>query len=149
MPLTLITMQPLQPTQEIVEPPSPPTLTPIEAIKKYSDEYKIDANLLYSVLYCESNLNPQAPSGDNNHSHGIAQIKDPTWDGLEKKLGLKLDKKSWTDAIRLTAGAFSIGEGKHWTPYRAIKNGGSFTFINVHTKKEQTVYCKYQNIPVK
>lgn len=147
LPLSLITMQPVQPKVEIEKPLYWENPAPIEVIKKYSDEYKIDANLLYSVLYCESKLDPNRKPGDSGHSKGIAQIKDPTWDELEKKLGLELDKDSYHDAIRLTAGAFSIGEGRLWTPWRAIKNGGSYTFINVHTKKEQTIYCKYQTIP--
>lgn len=149
LPLSLLTMQPLQPKAEIEKPLYWENPAPIEVIQKYSDEYKIDANLLYSVLYCESRLDPQTKSGDSNRSHGIAQIKDGTWESLEKRLGHELDKKSYLDAIRLTAYAFSINEGRNWTPYRAIKNGGSYTFTNVHTGKEQTVYCKYQTIPSK
>ncbi len=146
LPLSLVG-QLVSPTPEIERPLYWENPAPIEVIKKYSDEYKIDANLLYSVLICESSLNPQTSAGDSGHSKGIAQIKDTTWDSLETKLGLDLDKGSYHDAIRLTAGAFSINEGNNWTPYRAIKNGGSYTFFNRHTQEWQTVYCKYQNIP--
>lgn len=148
LPLSLIG-QLVSPTPEIEKPLYWVNPAPIEVVQKYSDEYKIDANLLYSVLICESNLNPNVQAGDSGHSKTIAQIKDPTWDYLEKKLGLSLDKGSYHDAIRLTAGAMSISEGENWTPYRAIKNGGSYTFFNRHTQKWQTVYCKYQTIPVK
>jgi hypothetical protein len=147
--LPLLAMpQPVQPEPQIIEPTVWVAPTPIQVIKKYSDEYKIDASLLYSVLICESSLNPQISAGDSGHSKGIAQIKDPTWDYLEKKLNLDLDKGSYHDAIRLTAGALSINEGNNWTPYRAIKNGGSYTFFNRHTGKEQTVYCSYKTIPI-
>ncbi len=146
LPLSMYTLQPTETVAPIQEPLHWENPAPIEVIQKYSLEYGIDPNLLYSVLWCESRLDPEIHSGDGGRSHGIAQIKTRTWASLEGKLGEDLDEKSYHDAIRLTAFAFSIDEGKNWTPYRAIKNGGSYTFRNAHTGETQTVYCKYQKM---
>lgn len=146
LPLTFITMQPVEPKEQITEPMVEVAPAPTAVILKYSLEYGIDYNLLYSTLLCESSLNPQVKSGDSGQSHGIAQIKTKTWEFLEKKLGEDLDDKSYYDAIKLTAFAFSVNEGDNWTAYRAIKNGGSYTFFNRHTQEWQTVYCKYRKM---
>ena len=147
LPLGILLNQPIEPDNSIKTPLIWENPSPTEVVKKYAEVYEIDVDLLYSVLICESNLNPKVKPGDNGHSKSIAQIKDPTWDYLEEKLGHTLDKDSYHDAIRLTAFAFSIDEGKNWTPWRAIKNGGSYTFTNVHTGKTQTVYCPLREIP--
>ena len=134
--------QPEQPEVKIYNP------TPQEAIVRYSSEYGISPDLLYSVLFCESGVNPNVKNGDSGHSKGIGQIKDPTFESLEKQIGEDLDRISYSDNIKAVAFGISSGQGNLWTAYRAIKNDGSYTFINSHTKKEQTVYCKLQKMPV-
>lgn len=132
--------QPPQPEVKIYNP------TPLEAIVRYSNEYGVSQDLVYSVLKCESNLNPNVPAGDSGHSKGIGQIKDPTFLDLEEQIGEDLDRVSYSDNIKAVAFGIASGQGNLWTAYRAIKNGGSYTFTNVHTGKKQTVHCNLQKM---
>lgn len=139
----MVTPQLLQPKIENIEPQSQVALTPVETIKKYSQEYNIDENLLYSIIKCESGFNQNAVG-----LHGevtMAQFLPSTFYGQAKKMGEQLDIKSYHDTIKLTAYSLANGDGKLWTTYVAIKNGGKYTF----TDKKGTVYtarCNYQII---
>ena len=132
--------QPPQPEVKIYNP------TPLEAIVRYSNEYGVSQDLVYSVLKCESGVNPNIHAGDGGHSKGIGQIKDLTFLELEKGVGEDLDRVSYSDNIRAVAYGISSGQGNLWTAYRAIKNGGSYTFKNSQTGKIQTVYCNLQKM---
>lgn len=143
----LVMPQPVNTNAEIVEPPSQVALTPIEVIKKYSDEYGVDENLAYSVLKCESGL--QHPKiGDGGKSVSIAQWSPKTFESEAKKKGEVLDINSMHDATKLAIWTFSQGRGYQWTMYQAVVKGGSYTFKNAYTGEIQTVYCKYQTIPI-
>ncbi len=146
LPLSFIS-QLVSPTPEIEKPLYWENPAPIEVIQKYSAEYGVDANLVYSVLKCESGL--QHPKiGDGGKSVSIAQWNPETFKDEAKKKGEVLDINSMHDATKLAIWTMSEGRGYKWTMYQAVVKGGSYTFKNSYTGETQTVYCKYQSIPI-
>lgn len=107
--------------------------------------YGVDSQIVDRVLDCESDYVHTA-KGDGGRSKGIAQIQKPTWDWMEaqyyKEWGEHLDYLSSHDQIKLLAYQISKGNGNNWTSYRAIKNGGKYSFWSNQMKKHYTVYCK-------
>lgn len=146
LPLGILLNQPIQPEAQIQTPLIWDNPSKIEVIEKYSTEYGLDKNLVYSMLFCESTLNENA-IGDSGKSKGISQYNPNTFIRHEKKLGEDLDEQSWHDSIKLMTFAIANGMGNEWTSYRAIKNGGSYTFKNSYTGKTQTVKCNLREIP--
>lgn len=123
----------------------PKELTPKEYIIKYAQEYGVSEKLLLKVAECESELDINAINNDEPNgiqSLGIYQIQPPTWEYFEKKFNVDLDPNIPEDNIKMAAIAFSKNEGLNWTSYRAIKNGGTYTFVSSKNGKKYTVYCK-------
>lgn len=134
-------MQPVHSPVEIQ--PQFDNSNPKEVIVRYANEYNVDKNLIYSILKCESNFNMNAVGLAGEVT--MAQYLPTTFEGQAKKMGEQLDIKSYHDVIKLTAFSISIGDGKLWTTYRAIKNGGTYTFTD-RKGKQYTSYCKYQTM---
>lgn len=130
-----------QPIKEQVVIPEPIHLTQSEVIQKYSNIYAVSAETLTKVMMCESNLD-NSKIGDNGLAIGIAQFHQPTFDNFSKQLGEDLDIKNEEHQIKLMAYAFSKGDANHWTAYRALKNGGTYTFYSKKLGKWFTVICK-------
>lgn len=111
----------------------------------FANLYGVDSKIVNKVLDCESDYDHNA-RGDGGRSVGIAQIQKPTWDWMEKdyfdEWGEHLDYKSSHDQIKLLAYEISKGHGNNWTTYRAIKNGGKYTFWSSQNQKSYTIYCK-------
>lgn len=114
----------------------------INLIKLYSEKYQVDKNVLIKMAECESNFK-QNTYGDKNNAFGLYQFWNETWHRHSiKYFGHELDKNSVVDQIMLASAAISGGDGNEWTSYRAIKNGGSYTFYYKLEKRYVTVYCK-------
>lgn len=54
-----------------------------EFVEKYSIQYGVDANLIYSVIKCESGFNPDANS--NKEAKGLMQMRDDTFAWVQTK----------------------------------------------------------------
>lgn len=116
-------------------------LTPVEYATKYSQYYGIDESVFKKVMWCESNNKPYKV-GDGGRARNVLQFHKGTFDSYAKKLGEPLDYDSYHDQIKLGAYMFSIGEANHWTAYRAIKNGGTYSFYSTLLERHYTVTCK-------
>lgn len=107
--------------------------------------YGVDGRIVNKVLECESDYEHTA-KGDGGRSKGIAQFQKPTWDWMEvqyfKEWNEHLDYKSSHDQIKLLAYQISKGNGNNWTSFRAIKNGGKYSFWSSQMNRKYTVYCK-------
>ena len=53
-------------------------------VEKYSTEYGVDRNLVYSVIKCESSFNPEATS--HVDARGLMQLTPETFDWVKSKL---------------------------------------------------------------
>lgn len=125
----------------------------LDTIIEASNTYKVDKDILYSVLKCESGLDPDTNGDYKNGEYlatNIAQYHKGTFIRHNKKFfedyKQQLDYSSWSDHIKLTAFALSKGYGNEWTTYRAIKNGGQYSFYSKLLEKNFTVVCKLQNM---
>jgi len=119
---------------------------PIESIVGiYADMYGVDPNIGMAVLKCESK-GKQSTVGDNGNAKGVFQYWDDTWKRhyreFYKLTGIELSKDSPADNARLAMWAFSTGKANEWTTYRAIKNGGTYSFYSRQLKKHFTVKCE-------
>ena len=116
-----------------------------EQVEYFSKIYDVDPNLVNKVIECESGGNHKV-IGDGGRSKGIAQIQEPTWRDLEQKFNTQYDEDlhymSQFDQLKLTTWSIANGHGNRWTAYRAIKNGGKYSFYSKQLKKHFTVYCK-------
>jgi len=117
-------------------------------INFFSNLYGVDNRIVDKVIDCESDYNPSA-KGDGGHSNGIAQIQKPTWNWMElqyfKEWGEHLDYQSSHDQIKLLAYQISKGNGINWTTYRALMNGGTYSFWSKQNNKYYTIVCKLDN----
>lgn len=116
-----------------------------EQIEYFSGIYGVDSKLVSKVIECESGGDHKVV-GDGGRSKGIAQIQKPTWIDLEQKFNVEhkedLNYMSQFDQLKLTTWSIANGEGSRWTAYRAIKNGGRYSFYSRQLKKHFVVYCK-------
>jgi len=115
-----------------------------DLLSKYANQYSVPREDLEAVFRCESNSNHEIKPGDKGLSFGGFQIQKETFADLEKKMGEDLDIESLEDQTKMTAFAISTGEGKRWTSYVALKNGGTYTFYSRVWGKTMTVHCNYQ-----
>lgn len=111
----------------------------------FAELYGVDGRIVNKVLDCESDYNHEIP-GDGGRSKGIAQIQKPTWNWMEQEYfneyGEHLDYKSSHDQIKLLAYQISKGHGNNWTTFRAIKNGGKYSFWSSQNNRHYIVFCK-------
>lgn len=124
-------------------PIDPRTLSPKEVITYYSNLYGADEVVLLKMAECESNFNPNAV-GDGNRAKNLYQFHRGTFDRYSRLFGQELDYDSYHDQAMLTAWlAVNKPEAlNEWTSYRAIKNGGTYSFYSKLLQKHFTVVCK-------
>jgi hypothetical protein len=135
-------IQPLVKAEETTVQPEPEVpLSPTQYADKYAKQYGVDPVIFKKVMFCESH-NKQSAIGDSGRAVGVFQFHKGTFDGYAKKLGKTLDINSYRDQIELAAYMFSIGEARHWTAYRAVMNGGTYSFYSTLLQKHYTVACK-------
>jgi len=120
---------------------TPTELSLEEQVVYFSKLYGGDANIISKVMECESGGN-QSAVGDEGRSRGVMQFQKPTFDSLSGKIGENLDINSSYDQIKLATWAISNGHGRSWTAYRAIMNGGVYSFYSNQLKRSFTVYCR-------
>lgn len=120
---------------------SPTVMTIQGQIDYYSLMYGVDKNLSSKVIQCESHYNINAV-GDEGRSRGIAQFQEPSFNRLSRLMGEELDYNSSHDQIKLMVWSIANGHGMEWTAYRAIKNGGTYSFYSKQLQKHFTVVCK-------
>lgn len=102
----------------------------------------VDPNLALSMMMCESQ-GKQGAKGDGNRATGIFQYWNETWIRHSTKyFGEVLDKNSQEDQVKVAIAAIAGGDGREWTSYRALKNGGSYTFFYKLENKMITVKCE-------
>jgi hypothetical protein len=81
---------------------------------KYSDQYKVDKELLKRIAKCESGFNPNA----KNLSYlGLYQFSESTWSSQRKKMGLSSDITLRTNAeesIKTAAHMIANGGQNAW-----------------------------------
>lgn len=107
----------------------------------YANLYGFDSEIGLKVAECESNFSNKA-IGDSGKSKGIFQFQKETFNRHSKQMGETLDYTSAHDQIKLAMWSMSNGNAREWTTYRAIMNGGTYTFYSKQLKKTFTVYCK-------
>ena len=130
-------------TKVIAEPVEikTPNLTIEQQITYFSELYGADTDIVEKVIQCESRGKVDAV-GDSGRSIGIAQFQKPTFKMLSDKLGEELDFNSSHDQIKLLSWSIANGYGKNWTAYRAIQNGGTYSFYSNQLKKHFKVTCR-------
>lgn len=128
-------------------PIDPKTLSPKEVITYYSNLYGADEALLQRMADCESNWN-EDPNGDKKDgvylAKGMYQYHTETWLRHSGYMGENLDRLSYHDQAKLVAW-ISVNKPEaltEWTSYRAIRNGGTYTFHSKLLNKSFTVTCK-------
>lgn len=115
-------------------------MTVEQTVAHYAYINGVDQRLVLSMMKCESE-GKQGAIGDGKHAVGIFQYWPETWTRHSAKYGEKLDRNSYQDQAELATWAVANGMGNEWTSYRAIKNGGSYTFFYKLQNKKITVYC--------
>lgn len=103
--------------------------------------YGGDAELNKKVIRCESGWDVKA-DGDGGISLGVAQFQLESFNRMSKAFGEKLDYNSSYDQLKLFVWAMNNGYAREWTAYRAIKNGGTYSFYSKQLGRHFTVYCK-------
>jgi hypothetical protein len=130
---------------EPLEIVNPVDLTVYEQVEYFTNIYGGDTSINNKIMYCESRGNHGAVS-DGGRSNGIMQFQKPTFDWMEKEFYGEyqehLNYKSSLDQIKLFTWAMSKGYGRNWTAYRAIMNGGKYSFYSNQLKKYFTVTCR-------
>lgn len=109
----------------------------------YSQQNEVDESMMMKMADCESDFNPNAV-GDNFRARNVYQYHRGTFDSMSKLMGEKLNYDSAHDQIKLTTWIAANYPSKlnSWTSYRAIKNGGTYSFYSSLLKKHYTVTCK-------
>lgn len=129
------------PTKDSAEELQIKEMSAKEQVWFYSTIYGANPVIVDKVIQCESGYNNSA-IGDGKNAQGIGQFWEETFNRMSKKLGEKLDYNSSHDQIKLLSFAMANPTlAKEWTSYRAIINGGSYTFYSKYFKKTITVYC--------
>ena len=100
------------PTRKPTPTPKPTLITSDELdrlFSLYSDEFKVDKELLKRIAYCESKMNPFA---ENKQYAGLFQFSENSWESTRRNMGLNPDLQ-----LRFNAGesirtaAFKIANG--------------------------------------
>lgn len=141
---TLIASLLVSPTKAIAEPTeivSPTDMTIEGQINYYSELYDVDSGIINKVIQCESRGNVNAV-GDGGRSRGIAQFQEPSFNRLSRLMGEELEYTSPHDQIKLMVWSIANGYGREWSAYRALMNGGIYSFYSSQLQKHFTVVCK-------
>lgn len=112
-----------------------------QQITYYAELYGFDPVIGLKVAKCESGLSNSA-IGDGKRANGIFQYHKGSFDRHAKLFGEQLDYTSAHDQIKLAMWAMANGHANEWTAYRAIKNGGTYTFYSKLLGKHYTAVCK-------
>ena len=112
-----------------------------EQVEYFSEINGVDPKLISKVIECESQNNHKA-KGDGGKAFGVMQYHKQSFENHAKLYGEKLDYYSAHDQIKLGTWAIANGKGREWTAYRAIKNGGTYSFYSKMLKRHFTVKCK-------
>jgi len=131
-------------SEEVTVQPEPEVpLSPEEYADKYALQYGIDARVFKKVMWCESGYSPNKV-GDGGRAKNVLQYHRATFIGDAKEMGEDLDYNSYHDQIKAGAWSFSQGESykRRWTAYRAIMNGGTYSFYSTLLQQHYTVNCK-------
>lgn len=119
-------------------------LTLPNQVEVFSELYGVDSTIVNRVIQCESNGNHKAV-GDGGRSRGIAQFQKPTFNNLaklySKEYNEALNYDSEFDQVKLLTWSIANGHGSNWTAYRALMNGGKYSFYSRQLGKHFTVYC--------
>ncbi len=114
-----------------------------QLVNHFSIQHGIDPKLALSMMMCESEGN-QGAKGDGHRASGIFQYWNDTWKRHSTKyFGEILDINSPLDQAKVATAAIAGGDGREWTSYRALMNGGSYTFFYKLEQKWITVRCNY------
>lgn len=138
--LVAITASPIELDADIPLPPK--VLSVQETISKYAAIYAAPEKKLESLFRCESTFR-QNVIGEEGEI-GVGQFKPGTFNRLAKLMGEKLDIHSYNDQIKLVSfiSVYHPNEMSNWTTWRALQNGGTYTFTSRQTGKTYTVVCK-------
>lgn len=111
-----------------------------EQIDYFSQLNGVDSKLISKVVECESQYNHNA-SGDGNRAYGIFQYHKASFERHAKLYGEELDYYSVYDQVKLGTWSIANGMGNEWTAYRAITNGGTYSFYSKLLQKHFVVRC--------
>jgi soluble lytic murein transglycosylase len=145
-----------------------------EYVYKYSEEYEVEALLIFAIIKAESNFNPNVVSSSN--AIGLMQLMDSTAEELADKLDITFEQKSslynpelninlgtkyfsnllkeydGNVALALTAYNAGIGTVKKWIEQGTIKEDGSdienipYKETNNYVRKILRDYKIYQEL---
>lgn len=112
----------------------------LELIEYFGGDNK---TLISKILWCESQHQNFEVWGDDHKAYGIAQYHEDTFNRYAILMGENLQWKNQIDQIELISwqAQYLPKSLWEWTTYRAIKNGGTYTFIDKKSIKH-TVVCK-------
>jgi len=120
----------------------PKVLSVQETIVKYATVYRAPEKKLESLFRCESTFR-QNVIGEEGEI-GVGQFKPDTFKRLSKLMGEELNIHSYSDQIKLVSwlSVNHPNEMRNWTTWRALQNGGTYTFTSRQTGKTYTVICR-------
>jgi hypothetical protein len=120
---------------------NPLDLSKEQQVVYFSDLYGGDSQIALSVMECESSGSHSA-KGDGGRSNGIFQFQKSSFERMEKDFGEDLNYTSEYDQIKLASWALANPKyQREWTSYRAISNGGKYSFYSSQMKRHYTIYC--------
>lgn len=133
----------LKPQMTLSDIPKPIPTDVKGMIVYYSEVHEIDPSTLMKMVDCESDFNPNAV-GDAGRAFGALQYHEKTFYEHAKLMGEELHYNSAHDQIKVATFIAKHYPEKlrAWTSYRAIKNGGTYSFYSSLLKKHYTVTCK-------
>lgn len=106
-------------------------------IEYYSNLYGADSKIVSKVIQCESEFNPNAHNPNGEDSWGLVQINLDSHPEITKEQALDTNF-----SINYLVENISNGRGKMWSSWRAIINGGKYTFYSSKLHKKITINCK-------
>lgn len=112
-----------------------------EKVNQFSNIYNVDPKLVSKIIQCESQFDHDA-LGDGGQAFGVMQYHKASFQRHAKLMGEELDYYSTHDQIKLSVWAIANGHAREWTSFRAIQNGGVYSFYSKKLKKHYTVKCK-------